>query len=84
MKAKIYTMSGCPWCVRAKQILQTKNYQVEEVVLVRGTPEADVIKQEIQAKTGVVVRTLPQIFLGEEYVGGCTDLAKKLGVNLGC
>lgn len=84
MKAKIYTMTGCPWCVRAKQILQNKNYQVEEVVLVRGTAEADAIKLSIQEKTGVVVRTLPQIFLGDEYIGGCTDLAKKLNVNLGC
>lgn len=80
MKAEIYTKPTCPWCVRAKQILQNNNYEIQEKVL-----GVDATKEDIEARlNGKKISTVPQIFLDGEYVGGCTDLAKKLGVNLGC
>lgn len=80
MKAEIYTKPTCPWCVRAKQILQSNNYEIVEKVL-----GVDATKEDIETRlNGRKITTVPQIFLDGEYVGGCTDLAKKLGVNLGC
>lgn len=80
MKAEIYTKPTCPWCVRAKQILQANNYEIDEKVL-----GVNATKEDIESRLdGRKISTVPQIFLNGEYVGGCTDLAKKLGVNLGC
>ena len=57
----------CPYGVRAKQMLEEAGYQVEDRLL-RSREEVDAF----QDANGVV--TTPQVFIGEERVGGSEDL----------
>jgi glutaredoxin 3 len=65
---KIYTTPYCPFCVRAKRLLERKGVRYEEID-VAGDDRARVSLAE---RTGR--RTVPQIFIGEEYVGGSDEL----------
>ena len=65
---KIYTSPYCPFCVRAKRLLERKGVAYEEID-VAGDDEARVVLAE---RTGR--RTVPQIFIGDEHVGGSDDL----------
>ncbi|MBF0455237.1 MAG: glutaredoxin 3 [Magnetococcales bacterium] len=65
----IYSTTVCPYCVRAKMLLEKKGANFEEINLTKN-PER---REEMLAKTGGK-RTVPQIFIGDKYVGGCDDL----------
>ena len=65
---KIYTTPSCPYCVRAKRLLQKKNIAYEEID-VAGDDEA---RERLTEQTGQ--RTVPQIFIGDRHVGGSDDL----------
>ena len=65
---KIYTAPYCPYCVRAKRLLERKGVSYEEID-VAGDDDARIALSE---RTGL--RTVPQIFIGEEHVGGSDDL----------
>lgn len=64
----IYTTRFCPYCVRAKQLLDHKGADYLEIA-VDSDPE---LRQEMMAKSGR--RTVPQIWIGQQHVGGCDDL----------
>ena len=66
---KMYTTAGCPYCVRAKQILKAKGVADIEEIRIDQLPEA---REHMMNITGR--RTVPQIFIGETHVGGCDDL----------
>ena len=66
---KMYTTAVCPYCVRAKQILKAKGVTEIEEIRIDTLPEA---REHMMSITGR--RTVPQIFIGEEHVGGCDDL----------
>lgn len=68
-KVVIYTTSLCPYCHMAKQLLQEKNIAFKEID-VTGASE---LRAEMRVKAGGV-NTVPQIWIGERHVGGCTDL----------
>lgn len=68
-KVKIYTTPICPYCVRAKALLKKKGATFDEVDVFM---DADA-RQEMEDKSNGA-RTVPQIFIGEKYVGGCDDL----------
>lgn len=63
----VYTFEVCPFCVQAKLMLQGLNVDFKEIELTRDE------LAEFSAKTGM--STVPQIFFGEELIGGFTDLA---------
>ncbi|MDB5037820.1 MAG: glutaredoxin 3 [Bacteriovoracaceae bacterium] len=65
---KVYTKTYCPYCDRAKELLKKKNVSFEETNI-ENDPEG---AQKLFAKTGF--KTVPQIFIGEECIGGCDDL----------
>jgi glutaredoxin 3 len=65
---KIYTTSWCPYCVRAKRLLDKKGVAYQEVD-VEGDDET---RARLVQQTGR--RTVPQIFIGEHHVGGSDDL----------
>lgn len=67
-KIKIYSKTSCPACVMAKDLLDKKGVQYEEIILDNKPEET----QELIAKTGM--RTVPQIFINNELIGGCSDL----------
>lgn len=64
----IYTKTHCPYCVKAKNLLQRKNAKFTEISV-----EDDKIKEEMIRKSGGRM-TVPQIFIGNTHVGGCDDL----------
>lgn len=64
----VYSTRVCPYCVRAKALLDAKHVPYREV-LVDLDPEKRV---EMVQRSGR--RTVPQIFIGETHVGGCDDL----------
>jgi glutaredoxin 3 len=65
----IYTKFGCGYCFRAKRLLDDKGVQYTEHDITMGGPKRD----EMLAKAPMA-RTVPQIFIGETYVGGSDDL----------
>ncbi|BAU15795.1 glutaredoxin (plasmid) [Leptolyngbya sp. NIES-3755] len=75
---KVYRMSmpehECPWGLRATKLLTEQGIEFEDIKL-RSREEVDAFK----AKYGVA--TTPQIFFGEERIGGYTDLAERLKVE---
>lgn len=67
-KIEIYTKSYCPYCHRAKELLRIKGAEFTEYDIT-----ADPLKeQEMQRRSGR--RTVPEIFVGENLLGGCDDL----------
>ena len=66
---KMYTTATCPYCVRAKQLLQQRGVQAIDEIRVDADPQA---RQQMMEITGR--RTVPQIFIGDTHVGGCDDL----------
>ena len=67
-KVVMYTASWCPYCALARQLLQSKGVDLEELD-VEALPEA---RTEMMARSGR--RTVPQIFIGEVHVGGADEL----------
>jgi glutaredoxin 3 len=65
----MYSTAVCPFCVRAEQLLTRKGVTEIEKVRVDLQPER---RDEMLQKTGR--RTVPQIYIGETYVGGCDEL----------
>jgi glutaredoxin 3 len=68
-KITVYTTSYCPYCTRAKQLLQRKGYAFEEIDA-EGDPA---LREWLVEKTGQM--TVPQIFAGERSLGGFSDIA---------
>ena len=68
-KVKIYTTPICPYCVRAKSLLKKKGAQFEEIDVFMDSGA----REEMETKSNGR-RTVPQIFIGEQHIGGCDDL----------
>ena len=64
----IYTKEICPYCVKAKVLLQRKGAKFSEIKITD-----DVTREEMIKKSGGRM-TVPQIFIGEKHIGGCDDL----------
>ncbi|MGQ4648946.1 glutaredoxin 3 [Lyngbya aestuarii] len=71
MKAnvEIYTWSSCPFCLRAKALLEEKDTLFTEYCI-DGDEEARTQMAQ-RARGG---RSLPQIFINDRHIGGCDDL----------
>ena len=65
----MYTTPMCPYCARARRLLEEKGATIEEK---RAGLNVD-LKNEMIEKSGGA-RTFPQIFIGDTHVGGCDDL----------
>ncbi len=82
MLVKIYGRPGCPYCVRAealaeklKKTVPDFDYEYIDIIV------AGLTKEDLSAIAGRVVKTVPQIFMDDMYVGGFTDfdaLSKKM------
>ena len=66
---KMYTSNYCPFCSRAKALLQQRGVSNLEEIVVDGQPEVRAHMTQLTSRTSV-----PQIFIGETLVGGCDDL----------
>lgn len=66
---KMYTTAVCPFCLQAKRILKSKGVEQIEEIRIDTQPEERIKMMELTGR-----RTVPQIFIGTTYVGGCDDL----------
>lgn len=64
----VYSSDWCPYCIRAKQLLESKGVAFEEIK-VDGKPQ---LRAEMTQKAGRT--SVPQIWIGSRHVGGCDDL----------
>ncbi len=65
----MYKTPVCPYCVRAKALLERKGVAVQEIDIT-GSPD---LMREMLEKSGGR-KTVPQIFINDIHVGGCDDL----------
>lgn len=64
----LYTTRFCPYCVRAKALLTSKGVDFEEIAVDHDQS----IRREMMAKSGA--HTVPQIWIGDDHIGGCDEL----------
>jgi glutaredoxin len=72
MKAIVWSKDQCPYCDQAKALLKSRNIEFEE----RNVSHDWTREQLLEAVPNA--RTVPQIFLDEELVGGFNELRKHL------
>ncbi len=65
----IYTTLVCPYCVRAKKLLEKKGVEYKEL---RVDLDPALVQEAIEKSGGL--KTVPQIFIGDYHVGGCDEL----------
>lgn len=73
MKALVWSKENCPQCVQAKSFLKLKGIAIEERVIGQGPWTKDDLLRAVPT-----ARSVPQIFLEDEYVGGFTELKERL------
>ena len=66
---EIYTKTFCPYCWRAKLLLESKGVEYKEIGVDFGGELKQVMIQRASGRT-----TVPQIFIEELHIGGCDDL----------
>ena len=72
MTAIVWSKDLCPFCDQAKSLLTSRGIQYEERNVSRDWTKEQLLEAVPNA------RTVPQIFLDGEHVGGFTELRKKL------
>lgn len=68
-QVKIYTSPGCAYCMLAKQLFTSLEVPFEEKNLAADPAAAEALSEEYNW------RTVPMIFIGDEFVGGYDDVA---------
>lgn len=68
-KVEIYTWSMCPFCIRAKALLDKKGVDYTEYCI-----DGDETARAEMAERANGRRSLPQIFIDDQHVGGCDDI----------
>lgn len=69
-KVEIYTKFLCPYCTRAKSLLQSKGVEFTEYDITMGGPKREEMLQRAPGRT-----TVPQVFIDGKHIGGSDDLA---------
>ncbi|MBE8221335.1 MAG: glutaredoxin 3 [Bdellovibrionales bacterium] len=69
MSIVLYSTDYCPFCIRAKKLLASKNLEFKEINLSSNMDELVKLKQ----KTGM--QTVPQIFINDKLIGGFQELS---------
>jgi len=72
MKAVVWSKDSCPFCLQAKALLESRGIKFEE-----RNVSKDWTKEQLLAAVPNA-RTLPQIFLDDNYIGGFTELRRHL------
>ena len=66
---KMFSTLSCPYCVHAKALLKKRGVEAIDDVRVDLEPAQRLAMTELTGQ-----RTVPQIFIGDTYVGGCDEL----------
>ena len=65
----MYSAGGCPFCTRARSLLKQRGVEAIDEIRIDEQPEQRTTMIELTQRY-----TVPQIFIGDTYVGGCDDL----------
>ncbi len=68
MKAEIYTWSSCPFCIRAKALLDRRGVEYTEHVMDDKDMELNALKRKYNH------RTVPIVLIDGNFIGGASDL----------
>lgn len=77
MTVTIYSKDDCVYCYAAKDLCVQKGIEYNEIVIGRDIQREEFLKMVPNAKT------VPQIFVEENYVGGYINFEKYVGENYG-
>ncbi|NBI05853.1 glutaredoxin 3 [Senegalia massiliensis] len=66
----IYTFSTCPYCIRAKRLMNNKGVKYEEIEISNNKEKLEELKQKTNSTT------VPQIFINDKFIGGCDDIVE--------
>jgi glutaredoxin 3 len=66
---EVYTWASCPFCIRAKALLKQKGVEFTEYAI-----DGDEAARTAMAKRAKGRRSVPQIFINNQHLGGCDDL----------
>jgi glutaredoxin 3 len=69
-KVEIYTKFLCPYCTRAKALLQSKGVEFTEYDITMGGAKREEMLKRAPGRT-----TVPQVFINDRHIGGSDDLA---------
>jgi len=69
-KVRMYCTAFCPYCIRAEMLLKAKGVDHIDKIMVDKIPNGFDDMIELTKR-----RTVPQIFIGEQHIGGYDDLA---------
>jgi len=67
-KVLMYVTDWCPYCARARSLLTRKGVAFEEI----DVETVEGARSEMEARSGR--SSVPQIFIGEQHIGGCDEL----------
>lgn len=68
-KVEVYTWRSCPFCITAKQLLKNKGVEFTEYSI-----DGDENARNQMARRANGRRSVPQIFINEQHIGGCDDI----------
>ena len=68
-KIEIYSSLFCPYCTRARRLLDQKGVEYSDIDVIADTSKRSEMIRRAGGRTSV-----PQIFIGETHVGGCEEL----------
>lgn len=84
MLTVIFGRPACPYCVRAKQIAEQLSEQRDDFEFRYVDIHAEgITKADLEQTIGKPVLTVPQIFVDENHIGGCTEFEAYARENLG-
>lgn len=88
MKAEIWTKPNCPYCVKAKTLFNMKGIEYNEKIISLTESQTMELQanQELTTRDALLERvpnakTVPQIWLDDNYIGGYTELAAFYNIN---
>lgn len=70
-KVEIYTWAYCPFCLQAKGLLAQKGIEFTEYVI-----DGDEAARAQMSKRAGGRRSVPQVFINDQHMGGCDDLCE--------
>jgi glutaredoxin 3 len=68
-KIEIYTWARCPFCIQAKQLLSQKRVEYTEYGI-----DGDEVARSAMSERANGRRSVPQIFINDQHIGGCDDM----------
>ena len=71
MKAEVFTKDHCPYCIKAKYLLEGRGIEIEEISAVEHREQ---LIERVTNDTGQAPRTVPQIYLDGQHIGGYDEL----------